>query len=288
MKHTATILVCAALLLAVPLLTAAPPVKDGFITTSDGVRLHYLESGSGPTIVFVPGWTLPAEIWEHQIRHFAKSYRVIALDPRSQGKSQQTTEGHYPERRAKDIKELVDQLNLAPAVLVGWSLGVAEVLTYVDQFGTDTLRAVVLVDGYLSIDPSPEFRAGMANFLQSIQVNRKQFAGQFVRSMYKTQQPEDYLERMTAASLQTPTNTAVTLVANWQAARDWRLALDKLDRPILYAVTAELKGQGEMLEKEFPLAQVELFEEAGHALFVDEPDRFNALLEDFLNKVLAR
>lgn len=288
MKHSATILVCAALLLAVPLLSAALPVKDGFITTSDGVRLHYLESGSGPTIVFVPGWTLPAEIWEHQIRHFAKSYRVIALDPRSQGKSQQTTEGHYPERRAQDIKELVDQLNLAPAVLVGWSLGVAEVLTYVDQFGTDTLRAVVLVDGYLSIDPSPEFRAGMANFLQSIQVNRKQFAGQFVRSMYKTQQPEDYLERMTAASLQTPTNTAVTLVANWQAARDWRLALDKLDRPILYAVTAELKGQGEMLEKEFPLAQVELFEEAGHALFVDEPDRFNALLEDFLNNVLAR
>ena len=37
MKHSATILVCAALLLAVPLLSAAPPVKDGFITTSDGV-----------------------------------------------------------------------------------------------------------------------------------------------------------------------------------------------------------------------------------------------------------
>ncbi|MCH8946885.1 MAG: alpha/beta hydrolase, partial [Acidobacteria bacterium] len=132
MKHTATILVCAALLLAVPLLTAAPPVKDGFITTSDGVRLHYLESGSGPTIDFVPGWNLLAEIREHQIRHFAKSYRVIALDPRSQGKSQQTTEGHYPERRAQDIKELVDQLNLAPAVPSGRSLGEAEVLTYVD------------------------------------------------------------------------------------------------------------------------------------------------------------
>lgn len=32
--------------------------------TSDGVELHYLEAGSGPTLVFVPGWTMPADIWE--------------------------------------------------------------------------------------------------------------------------------------------------------------------------------------------------------------------------------
>jgi non-heme chloroperoxidase len=31
--------------------------------TSDGVKLHYLEAGSGPSMVFVPGWTMPAWIW---------------------------------------------------------------------------------------------------------------------------------------------------------------------------------------------------------------------------------
>ena len=63
----------------------------------------------------------------------------MAIDPRSQGESSQTGEGLYPAARARDIKAVVDQLKLAPVVLVGWSMGAAEVAAYVDQFGTDTL-----------------------------------------------------------------------------------------------------------------------------------------------------
>jgi non-heme chloroperoxidase len=101
---------------------AAGP-SSGFFTTSDGVQLHYLEAGSGPAIVFVPGWTMPAEIWNEQIQEFSRRYHVVALDPRSQGRSEKVTEGHFPERRARDVYELVQQLGLEPAVLVGWSLG---------------------------------------------------------------------------------------------------------------------------------------------------------------------
>lgn len=103
--------------------------KGGYFTTSDGVRLHYLEAGNGPPIVFVPGWTNPAWIWERQIDHFSKSFHVVALDPRSQGESEQVTEGLYAERRSQDIKELMEHLQLPPAVLVGFSMGVAEVLS---------------------------------------------------------------------------------------------------------------------------------------------------------------
>src|SRR5882724_1958475 len=70
-----------------PGLQGAASVKDGSFITSDGVKIHYLESGTGPTILFVPGWTMPAEIWQPQIEHFSKSYYVVAVDPRSQGAS---------------------------------------------------------------------------------------------------------------------------------------------------------------------------------------------------------
>ena len=63
-------------------------VKSDFFTTSDGVRIHYLDAGKGAAIVFIPGWTMPAWIWEKQIAHFAPKYRVIAIDPRSQGVGQ--------------------------------------------------------------------------------------------------------------------------------------------------------------------------------------------------------
>jgi hypothetical protein len=49
-----------------------PNVEDGFFTTSGGVRLHYLEAGNGnPAILFVPGWTMPSDIWEKQLLYFA-------------------------------------------------------------------------------------------------------------------------------------------------------------------------------------------------------------------------
>ncbi len=64
--------------------SANAAAKSGYFTTSDGVRLHYVEAGSGPAIVFVPGWTNSAWIWEPQIQHFSKKYRVVALDPRFQ------------------------------------------------------------------------------------------------------------------------------------------------------------------------------------------------------------
>jgi non-heme chloroperoxidase len=50
---------------------AAPSVfaqaaKSDFFKTSDGIRIHYLEAGSGRPIVFIPGWTMPAWIWQKQ------------------------------------------------------------------------------------------------------------------------------------------------------------------------------------------------------------------------------
>ena len=77
-------LACALLLTATASASAKPAAKSGYFTSSDGVRLHYLEAGSGPAIVFVPGWTNPAWIWEPQIRNFSKKYRVVALEPRFQ------------------------------------------------------------------------------------------------------------------------------------------------------------------------------------------------------------
>ena len=44
------------MLVLAPGLHGAASVKDGSFVTSDGIKLHYLESGTGPTILFVPGF----------------------------------------------------------------------------------------------------------------------------------------------------------------------------------------------------------------------------------------
>src|SRR5262250_3313965 len=76
--------------------------ESGFVSSADGARIHYIEAGKGPAILFVPGWTAPAWMWEKQIAHFAKVHRVVAMDPRAQGESSQTAEGLYTAARARD------------------------------------------------------------------------------------------------------------------------------------------------------------------------------------------
>lgn len=295
-----------------------PGTKSGFITTSDGIRIHYLEAGHGkvfpsaqvgnplpsgtvptkgniavtnpnlfPNILFIPGWTMPAWIWEKQIAYFSKDYRVVAMDPRSQGESSQTHEGLYPAARARDIKAVVDKLHLAPIVLVGWSMGVTEIAAYLDQFGSDGVSAIVLIDGYPGgtqpTDAVPEIRLMNSMLLD----RRKALAGFMSGVMFKKPQPPEYVERLTKASFITPTDAAVALLVGMYGT-DYKSALLKNTRPALICVAdgSIFTAQLEDLHKQMPAARYELFPGAGHTIFVDEPDNFNTLLEDFLHDLI--
>jgi len=149
--------------------------KSGFVTSADGAKIHYIEAGQGPAILFVPGFTAPGWMWEKQITHFAKTHRVVAMDPRAQGESSQTTEGLYPAVRARDIKGVVDQLKLAPVVLVGHSMGATEGAAYVDQFGTDTLAGIVFVDGWAGRDYDPNMFPTMLQWVPGFQKDRRKW-----------------------------------------------------------------------------------------------------------------
>ena len=101
-------------------------------------------------IILIPGWRLTASIWADQTRIFAQDGRVVAVDPRSQGDSTKTDEGDTPEQRARDYHALLASVHAGPVVLVGWSQGVQDVAAYVDQFGTDGVKGIVLVDSTIS------------------------------------------------------------------------------------------------------------------------------------------
>ena len=287
----AAILLCLLSVSSVLAQTTATTTKSGFIKTSDGVRIHYLEAGSGRPIVFIPGWTMPAWIWQKQIDEFSKGYHVIAVDPRSQGESDKPTYGHLPETRSRDYKELVDQLGLKQPVLIGWSMACGELVKYVEQFGTDNIGGLVLVDGFLADKPSPEMFAGISQWMNQLQQDRQKQADGFVRTMYKKPQPEDYLRRVADASAQVPADTAVVLIYDMLAVRDFsaglaRLSAMKTNRPVLFMYQPESQPTADYLKSKLgDKVQLERFDGDGHALFVDDPEKFNHALEDFVQSL---
>ncbi len=259
-----------------------PGVADRYFVSSDGVRLHYLEAGppTGHTIVFVPGWTMPAWIWAPQIAAFGHSYHVVAFDPRGQGESEIAATGYEPGRRGQDIGELIARLGPSPVLLVGWSLGVLDALAYVHADGDQLLAGLVLVDNSVgeAPAPSPTRRRPIRPVPRSLYMER------FVRTMFRTPQNPEWLDRLTEATLRTPDWAARELLAYPVPREYWREAIYSTGKPALYVVRPRFAAQAANLQRNRPDTETAVFADAGHALFIDDAARFDALMEGFIRR----
>jgi non-heme chloroperoxidase len=253
-------------------------------TSSDGIRLHYLDEGAGETLLFVPGWLMPAEIWRRQIDHFSRDYRVVAFDPRSQGASQVAATGNEIRRRTADLHELIEHLQAPRVVLVGWSLGVLESLLYLNNYGDARLAALVLVDNSVGETPPQK---GDTEIRYGSKRDRRRDMALYVGALFRTPQPPAYLDWLTTETLRAPPEVGVSLLAIPYARSFWRASVYQTRKPLLYVVTASLDGQARSLHRKRTGTSIEVFADAGHALFVDEHERFNNVLQVFLQKTLA-
>ena len=279
------------LLAALPLAAAtarapAAPSLDSFqVTTSDGVRLNVLQATapepdpSSPVIVLVPGWCMPAFIWQAQLQAFGQRFRTLALDPRGQGDSEVPAAGYEVERRAGDLRDVLAPLSRV--VLVGWSLGVLDALQFVHRYGDAGLAALVLVDNSVGEPPAPK----PSNFVSELRANRDVALDRFVRSMFAHPRPESEIERIKQAALRMPLAESIGLLSYPFPREHWRQIARSFAKPLCYCVTSRYLEQAHNLQRERPSTRIEWFEHAGHALFVDEPERFNRVVGEFASSL---
>jgi non-heme chloroperoxidase len=116
------------------------------VTIQDGTELYYKDWGTGQPVVFSHGWPLSSDAWESQMGFLAEQgYRCIAHDRRGHGRSSQPWHGNEMDTYADDLAQLIEQLDLKDAVLVGHSTGGGEVARYIGRHGTARLTGAVLV-----------------------------------------------------------------------------------------------------------------------------------------------
>ncbi len=278
-------------LMLCPFLLWAAPVHHHSFKTSDGVRLHYLEAGSGPqTIVFIPGWLMPAAVFEQQLIDLSNQYRVLALDPRSQGLSDLTKLSHAPARRIKDMDEFLKFAKVKEYVLAGWSLAVLESLDYVANYAPKDLRGLILIDNSVGEGRPPAGRK--SNFQQTMNdpKKREQYMRTFSQDIYRKTPPPLIAQAVLDSALRAPANVAIQLLNQPYPREYWRETLEKQKIPVLYAVRPWLKEQADALERKrsADLITIAMFDQAGHALFVDEPQTFNEAVRAFSQRAFAR
>ncbi|WP_230597400.1 MULTISPECIES: alpha/beta fold hydrolase [Nocardiaceae] len=143
------------------------------VVTDDAVSLNYLDEGTGPAVVLVAGFCAPATTWMLQKKALVRvGYRVLALDRRGHGTSDAPTHGASMERHGRDIANFLSEVGVDEAVLIGGSMGANTIWSYVSQFGTDRVRAIVSVDQTPKMANSDDWSNGFYGLTDS---NRTSF-----------------------------------------------------------------------------------------------------------------
>jgi microsomal epoxide hydrolase len=285
-RAPAALLACAlAAAQAIAASTMGPEIKSASFVTTDGVRLHVLEAcppdaaARSPVIAFVPGWSMPAEIWRGQLLALGTKHCVAALDPRGQGASEIPPGGYTIDRRALDVREFVARY--PRVVLVGWSLGALETLEFVHRHGAATVDALVLVDVSVGEDPQPP---SAGSFLDALKSDRRAAVEDFVRASFRSPRAESEIAALTDAALRMPLEASLSLFPRSVPREHWRGIARSFPKPLLYVVSEQFAEQAQSLKRNRPATRLAVFEEAGHALFVDEAARFSDLLAQFVGE----
>ena len=276
---------------------SAAPVASHFVATQSGLRIHYLESGargSARAVVLLPGWRLPAFLWEEQLVALASTTRAVAIDPRSQGDSTATPRDNTPETRAEDLHEVLEKLRIASPVLVGWSQGVQDVAAYLARYGPESVAGVVFVEspvlaGPAEVELHPQWVRFMLAGVPSYLAKPDEYSRRMVQYLFKKPHPSLDLEKILAATLKTPVETGVAMLIVDIVGVDRRPVLAKLTRPTLVVASAGsplLQAQKDMAAA-IPGARLLVLEDTGMAVFLDEPERFTAALVDLVRALPA-
>ena len=265
------------------------------VKVGDGVSLRVIEAGEpgdGPALVFIPGWSTGADIWRHQIDKFAKTHRVIAFDPRSQGESTKTTSGNTPETRAQDLHALLERLGVQRPVLIGWSQGVQDIAAYVEHYGTKQLAGIVLVDAAVSdgadgMVARPQETAAQFKMFAVYQAHQREYLGGMMRAIISKPHSDAAIDQLVSTGMKTPPDVGIAMLISDMFGENRTQAVKKIDCPTLIIASAksdELARQ-QATANEIPRARFEKVEDAAHAVFIDQPDRFDELVTSFVVKL---
>ncbi|GAB4433415.1 MAG: alpha/beta hydrolase [Chloroflexi bacterium OHK40] len=268
------------------------------VTTNDGYRLHYEERGQGEPLVLVHGWSQSAAMFMHQLNGLSDRYHVIALDLRGHGESDKPAHGYRISRLAKDLYDALDELQLSDVNLLGWSMGCSVAWCYLDLFGPARLARLILVDEPAWVMHTPDQSAdeiantgaildaaGLVGLYNALRSDTVATVSGFVGGMVTPDMPADLREWVIAENLKLPAEYAARLLLN-HGSLDWRDVIPRISLPTLVigGKHSHVNPQSQIwIHEQIPDSRLEIFEEGGsHFMFLEAPDRFNAVVDAFL------
>lgn len=270
--------------------------RSEFIEVEKNVRLHVTDLGEGKPIVLIHGWPLSDAMYEYQYQYLSrKGFRVIGITLRGFGQSDKPYGKYDFDVFSDDIKVVLEKLNIQDAVLGGFSMGGAVVIHYVTKYNAAHVSKLAL---FGAAAPSWKQREGSAygisvadaeGLVKATMTSRQDLIAGFGASFPAkegaiSKNVEKWLEDINLQAWPYAVTQSMTALLDL----DLRQSLSKIKIPtaIFHGTQDKLCPfvLAEQLNKGIANSYIVKFENSGHALFVEEAEKFNTELEKFAKK----
>ncbi len=267
-----------------------------------GQDLAYVDAGAGPAVVLIHGLMSSHATWNGQIDRLAVDNRVIAPDLPGNGASGKALGDYSLSAQAAAVRDLLDHLAVRSAAVVGHSLGGGVAMQFAYLFPERVDRLTLVSSGGLGREISPALRAailpGSEYVLPVITSRPVRVVGDQLLALsdrigvLPLSQSSRAAWRDLVSLADAETRRAFLATSRGVIDRGGQTvsALSRLreiaDRPLLVVWGAKDRilpvSQVQTAFAEFPGARLEIFERSGHFPHLDEPDRFAAVLAEFV------
>jgi microsomal epoxide hydrolase len=124
--------------------------------------------------------------------------------------------------------------------------------------------------------------------LKTLRADRDKSLDSFVRAIFKRPRSAVEIASLVNGAKRMSLDDSMALLSYPFPRTHWKQIAYAYSKPLLYVVTPQYAEQATNLRKHRKGTEVAIFGNAGHALFVDEPERFNALIEKFAGRLSKR
>jgi len=252
-------------------------------------RLRYLDVGKGPTVVLIHGLAGDHSAWRPQIELLRERYRVIAFDNRGAGESTQVDEPVSTRDLAEDTLGLMAALGLQSAHVVGRSMGGA-IAQHIALAAPERVESLVLCASFARLDALG--RRVLSNMREALEWrmswadHARHSVQNFVSAKFFNEQPEAVaaIERLIGGETRLP----ACYVRQNEAcqARDTVSQLGRIRQPAMvmagYSDPICSLTATRALSQGLAGATTEIFADASHFFLIEQPERFNRLLVEWL------
>jgi len=268
-------------------------IRAEYIEVERYVHLHVTDAGEGRPIVLIPGWPLSDEMYEYQYNDLMnKKFRVIGITLRGFGRSDKPYGAYNYDVHAKDIKSVLDKLDIEDAVLGGFSMGGAIAIHYLATYDSAHVSKLVLAGAAAPIWTQREdfpynlTRSAVDDLIALNFSDRPKLLAEFAKifSANETSLNDGIGKWLNGIGL---VATAHATGQCLYALRDTDLRDDlkkiKIPTLILHGIKDKICSYelAEQMKAGIENSKLVPFENSGHSLFLEETKKFNSELIKF-------